>query len=291
MTHRHPATASTASTTAPARRPGLLGATGLALAVVLTACGSGDDGDESSSETTTVNVGVSPVPHGELMQFIDDNLAEEAGIDIEISEFDDFQLPNRALDEGSVDANYYQHLPFLQQQEEELGYDFEHGEVVHIEPYAAFSQQHESVEDIPDGATIGITNDPGNQPRALQLLESAGLLENIEDDAAALTLTDEQNPKGLEFEENQPEILAQVLGDPQIDLAILNGNFFLEAELNVEDALIVEDGADSQYANFLVWRSGEKTDAIETLDELMHSEEVATYMEETYPDGEVLPAF
>lgn len=270
-----------------------IGATSLTAALALAACGSSgdsDNGTENAEETTTVNVGVNPVPHGQIVEFVADNLAEDAGIEIEITSFDDYQLPNRSLDEGSLDANYYQHLPFLESQIDELGYDFEHGEGIHVEPYAAFSEQHDSASDIPDGATVGITNDPGNQARALMLLESKGLLSDIEEDSSALTLTDEQNPKGLQFEENQPEILAQTLNDPQIDLAILNGNYFIEAGLSVDDALIVETVEDSLYSNFLVWRTGEKTEAIETLDELLHSDEVAAYIEETWPGGEVLPA-
>lgn len=271
-----------------------LGLGGVALASVLAGCGASggaDTAEPNPDDPVVVKVGANPVPHARILEFVDQNLAQEAGIDLEIQEFDDYQQPNISMNEGSVDANYYMHKPFFDAQVEEKGYDFEHGEGVHIEPYAAFSESHDRAEGIPDGATVAITNDPGNQPRALQLLEKHGLLEGIEDDSAALTLTDEQNPKGLEFEENNPEILVQIAQDPKVDLAIINGNYILQAGMSTDDAVFVEDAEDSPYANFLAWRTGEHTPAVQKLDELLHSDEVREYMEETWPNGDVTPAF
>lgn len=285
--------------TSPLRRRSLLGAGGLLLVGALAGCGAGG-GDASPSADATLDpanpvvlkVGANPVPHAQILEYVDENLTEGTGIDLEIKEFDDYQLPNVSLDEGSSDANYYMHEPFFDSQVEEKGYEFEHGEGIHIEPYAAFSEKHDSVESVPDGATVAITNDPGNQPRALKMLESAGLLKGIEDNSAALTLSDEQNPKGLKFEENQPEILVQIVKDPAIDLAIINGNYFIQAGMTLDDALVVEDiSGENPYANFLAWRAGEKTAAIEKLDELLHSPEVKSYIEETWPGGDVTPAF
>ena len=180
------------------RRPQRLALTGIAAAsaLVLAACGSNDDAEGPQADdngVTTLTVGATPVPHGQILEYVSDELGEDAGLDIEVVEFDDFQLPNRQMDEGTLDANYFQHVPFLDQQIEDHGYEISHGDPIHIEPYAVFSNEHDSAEDIEDGATIGITSDAGNQPRALQLLEQAGLLEDIDDDSAALTLTDEQN--------------------------------------------------------------------------------------------------
>jgi D-methionine transport system substrate-binding protein len=285
--------------TSPLRRRSLLGAGGLLLVGALAGCGAGG-GDASPSADATLDpanpvvlkVGANPVPHAQILEYVDENLTEGTGIDLEIEEFDDYQLPNVSLNEGSSDANYYMHEPFFNSQVEEKGYEFEHGEGIHIEPYAAFSKKHDSVESIPDGATVAITNDPGNQPRALKMLEAAGLLKDIQDDSAALTLTEEQNPKGLEFEENQPEILVQILDDPAIDLAVINGNYFIQAGMTLDDALVVEDiSGENPYANFLAWRAGEKTAAIEKLDELLHSQEVKSYIEKTWPGGDVTPAF
>jgi len=266
-----------------------------ASALVLAACGGGDDSAEGPTANedgvTTLTVGATPVPHGQILEFVSEELGADAGLDIEVVEFDDYQLPNRQMDEGSLDANYFQHVPFLEQQIEDHGYEISHGDGVHIEPYALFSNQHDSVDDIDEGATIGITSDAGNQPRALLLLEAVGLLEDIDEDSAALTLTEEQNPMDLQFEENPPEILAQVVDDASIDAAIINGNYFLEAGLDVKDALIVEEAENSPYANVLAWNSAnDDNEAIQKLDELLHSQEVADYITETWPEGEIIPA-
>lgn len=276
-----------------------LGAGTAALALALSACGA-DGSDTAASSAATpdpanpvvVKVGANPVPHAQILEYVDENLAKEAGIDLEIQEFDDYQMPNTALDEGKIDANYYMHEPFFNKQVEERGLKMEHGEGVHIEPYAAFSKKFDSVDQVPEGATVAITNDPGNQPRALKMLEQAGLLKDIQDDSAALTLTPEQNPKGLKFEENQPEILVQILDDPAVDLAIINGNYFIQAGMTLEDAVVVEDkSGENPYANFVAWREGEKTPGVGKLDELLHSPEVKQYIEETWPGGDVTPAF
>ncbi|GAA3696886.1 MetQ/NlpA family ABC transporter substrate-binding protein [Zhihengliuella alba] len=269
-----------------------LAATGAVALLALTACGGSSTPSAETpnpEDPVVVTVGAMPVPHAKILEYVDQNLAPEAGIDIEVQEFDDYQTPNIALAEGSIDVNYYQHLPWFEDQVATKGYEFEHGAGIHIEPYAAFSQ-HGSVEEIPDGGMVAITNDPSNQLRALKLLEKGGLLENIEDDTTALSLTEEQNPKGLEFEENQPEVLVQQVQDPQVDVAIVNGNYILEAGMSTEDALLVEDvTAKNPYANFLAWRAGESTPAIEKLEELMQSDEVKQFIEESWPNGDVMP--
>lgn len=283
----------------PLSRRTALGAGTAALALALSACGA-DGSDTAASSAATpdpanpvvVKVGANPVPHAQILEYVDENLAKEAGIDLEIQEFDDYQMPNTALDEGKIDANYYMHEPFFNKQVEERGLKMEHGEGVHIEPYAAFSKKFDSVDQVPEGATVAITNDPGNQPRALKMLEQAGLLKDVKDDSAALTLTPEQNPKGLKFEENQPEILVQILDDPAVDLAIINGNYFIQAGMTLEDAVVVEEiSGENPYANFVAWREGEKTPGVEKLDELLHSPEVKQYIEQTWPGGDVTPAF
>lgn len=266
-----------------------------ASALVLAACGGSNDNGEGPTAdedgTTTLTVGATPVPHGQILEFVAEELGEENNLDIEVVEFDDFQLPNRQMDEGTLDANYFQHVPFLEQQVDDHGYEISHGEGVHIEPYAMFSSQHDDAEGITEGATIGITSDAGNQPRALMLLEEAGLLEDIDDESAALTLTEEQNPMDLKFEENPPEILAQVVDDAAIDAAIINGNYFLEAGLDVSDAIVVEEAEDSPYANILAWNSSnDDNEAIQQLDELLHSEKIADYIKKNWPEGEIIPA-
>ncbi|GEA86701.1 MetQ/NlpA family ABC transporter substrate-binding protein [Cellulomonas cellasea] len=269
-----------------------------AAALVLASCGSGseetpaaDDVAETSG-VTTLKVGASPVPHAEILEFVDEELAENAGLDLEIVTFDDYVLPNTSLAEGDLDANYFQHLPYFESQVEEQGYEFDHFEGVHIEPLGIYSDKHESLDDIPDGGTVGITNDPGNQARALDLLAANDLI-TLEDTGDALpTLLDiAENPKDLELIETAPEQLVRAL--PDVDLAVINGNFALEADLNpAEDSLVLEAGEDNPYANFLAFRSEDKdSEALATLDELLHSADVKAFIEERWPAGEVLPAF
>ena len=266
-----------------------------ATALVMAGCAGGDsdtDGPTAAADgVTTVVVGASPVPHAEILQFVQDELAADAGLDIEIREFTDYVLPNTALDEGEIDANYFQHLPYFEAQVEENGFDFDHFDGVHIEPYGIYSDSVESVEDIPEGGTIALTNDPGNQARALDLLAEAGLITLAETDGDATLLDVAENPKNLELVETAPEQLVVSLQD--VDAAVINGNFALEAGLNpAKDAILLEDGEGNPYANFLAVRAEDKDDpALVTLDELLHSDEVRAFIEERWPDGEIIAAF
>lgn len=276
-----------------------LGALALTAAatLALTACSSSDASEDATAGTTengvtSLTIGASPTPHAEILEFVQDNLAADAGLDLTIETYDDYVLPNTALAEGDIDANYFQHLPYYTAQVEEQGYDFDHFEGIHIEPYAVYSSKHDSLDDVPDGAKFGITNDPGNQARALDLLEQNDLITLADTGDADPTLLDiEDNPKGFEFIETAPESLVRALDD--VDLAIINGNYALEAGLNpVEDSLLIESGEDNPYANFLAVRAEDKDNpALVTLDELLHSAEVKGFIEERWPDGEVLPAF
>lgn len=272
-------------------------ATGIVTALTLAACGGSST---PSTEATaldpanpaTLTVGASPVPHARILEFINQDLAPKAGLKLEIKEIEDYQTPNTALSDGSLDANFYQHLPWFEDQVETKGYKFGHGEGVHIEPYAAFSEKVKDIKDIAEGAKVAITNDPSNQVRALKVLEVAGLVKDIKDDSAVLTLTDEQNFKNLEFSENQPELLINDLKDPSVDLALINGNFILKAGLSTEDALAVESVEDNPYANFLAWREDSDGDVrVQKLEELLHSPEVKAFIEKEWPNGDVTPAF
>ena len=271
-------------------------ATGVAAALALSACGGSDTSSESvdtldPANPVTLTVGASPLPQGQILEYVADNFAADAGLELDIKEFDDYVTPNIALNDGSLDANYYQHLPYFESQVESQGYDFEHGAGVHVEPYAVFSEKLTDISAVGDGARVAITNDPSNQARALTLLQEAGLLENIQADASVLALTDEQNPKGLDFVENQPELLVNDLSDPTVDLAILNGNYILAPGLSTDDALLVESVEDNPYANFLAWKTGAKDARIDKLEELLHSPEVKAYIEKTWPNGDVTAAF
>ena len=238
---------------------------------------------------TTVRVGASPVPHAKILQFVQENLAPAAGISLEIVEFDDYVLPNEALASGELDANYFQHLPYLTAQIEEKGYAFAHGDGVHIEPYAAFSSKYASFAEVPDGATIAITNDAPNQIRGLRVLEANGQLTGITDDSNVLNLTPEQNPRGFTFLENQSEVIVQQLDDPAVDVAFINGNFILTAGLDSSDAIGIEAVEGNPYANFLVWRSDNSNEGVAKLEQLLHSAEVADFIRQTWPSGDVTP--
>ena len=255
----------------------------LAAILTLTACGGG-----SSSDKTKVRVGASPVPHAKILEYVRDNLAAEAGIEIEIKEFDDYVLPNSSLSDGSLDANYFQHLPYLEAEMRDKGYKFAHGEGIHIEPLSVFSKKHTDLSTVPDGAVVAINSDVTNQYRALKLLETAGLLRNLTEDSTVLNLTAEQNPRGLDLKENQPEVNVQLLDDPAFDLVFVNSNFILSANLDTSNALLVEKVENNPYANILVWREDNANQGVKKLDELLHSQQVKDFIKQTWPKGEVL---
>ena len=152
------------------------------------------------------------------------------------------------------------------------------------------AEKVKDIEDIQDGAKVAITNDPSNQVRALKVLQVAGLVKASRMTPPCITLTDEQNPKKLKFSENQPELLINDLKDPSVDLALINGNFILEAGLNTDDAVIVESAENNPYANFLAWKAGDDNPAIAKLEELLHSPDVKKFIED-WPNGDVFPAF
>lgn len=262
----------------------------------LSACGAVKDDAEGPAAgdggVTTITVGASPTPHAKILEFVDKELAPEAKLDLEITTFDDYIQPNVQLSEGTLDANYYQHLPYYEAQVKDRGYEFAHFEGIHIEPFALYSDKVKDVEDLPKGGQIGINNDPSNQGRALQLLADHDVITLKEGkDATNATIFDvADNPKELEFKETDPAQLARSLQD--LDAAVINGNYAIEADLSTQDALIVEEGKESPYANFLaVQQSNEDNAALKKLDELLRSPEVKAYIEKTWPNGEVLPAF
>lgn len=243
----------------------------------------------TAAEPTLVTVGASPVPHAKILEFVQQNLAAKAGIELKIVEFDDYVQPNEALASGELDANYFQHLPYLEDQIKDKGYKFDHGLGVHIEPYAVFSSEHKAISEVPDGASIAITNDASNQYRGLKLLADNGLLANLTADSTVVSLTPEQNPRGFKFIENQPEVIVQQLDDPAVDLAFVNGNFILTAGLAAKDALLVEKVENNPYANLPVWRSDNTNPGVAKLEELLHSTEVADFIGQTWPSGDVIP--
>lgn len=276
------------------RRPALtLPATALTAAVALSACGSAGTGPSTEGADTSapLRVAVTPVPHADILAFVDAELADDAGIDLEIVEFTDYVQPNVALDQGSVDANYYQHGVFLADQEEQAGYDFTGLATISFQPMGLYSETVADLADLPDGATVAIPNDPVNGSRGLKLLAQEGLITLADPDAPVPTLLDvTDNAKYLQFEDVEAAQLPRSLGD--VDVAAVPGNYALDAELSPQDdALVAEDTSDTTYANQLVVRAGDEEDPrIVTLLELLTSEEVRRHIDETY-DGAVVAAF
>ena len=233
-------------------------------ALALSGCSGTTSSSESSSGETTLVVGVSPVPHGDILGYVAKELAPKAGLKIDIKEYTDYIQPNAALDSGDLDANYYQHIPYLEQSSKDNGYEFTPGKGVHIEPIGLYSKSVKSVDEIKEGAKIGITNDPSNQGRALKLLEAHGLIEldsAVEDYSVLKGI--KSNPKKIEFVEADPAALPRSL--ESVDAAIINGNYALEADLSPsKDAIALEDGKNNPYGNLLVRRtdlSGDKLKA------------------------------
>lgn len=269
----------------------LAAVTTLALAACSSNEGNETTNNESSSDgVVTLKVGASPVPHADILQFVDDNLAADAGLDLEITEYTDYVQPNVALDAGDLDANFFQHVPYVNAEVAEKGYEFTHGPGIHIEPFGLYSEVVDTVDQLEEGAVVVVTNDPSNQARGLKLLEQEGLitLADVENPTIYDVL---DNPKNLDIRESEaPAITVQL---PDVDLAVINGNFALEAGLvPSEDAIALESGVDNPYSNVLAWNIGaENAEAIEKLDELLRSPEVAQFIEDTYPNGEVIPAF
>ena len=282
-------------TTSISRRTILAGGLTAAAALTLAACGkssSGVDGIKVSGDTATITVGATPQPHVTILQWIQDNLAADAGLSLEIKEINDYQTPNSSLNDGALAANFYQTPNFLAQQMQEKGYEFTALADVHVEPLGIYtSKGYTSVDQVPDGGKVVLNSDPANTARGLKLVESTGLitLDPSVELPTELDITD--NPKNLEFTKVDGAQVANSRADA--DLAVINGNYALDAGLTPsEDALVLEQAKDSPYANELVVRTADKdNEYLKKLAELMTSPELKTYIEQNWTDGSVLPAF
>ncbi|MDR3983275.1 MAG: MetQ/NlpA family ABC transporter substrate-binding protein [Dysosmobacter sp.] len=270
----------------------------LALSASLTACGSSDttettdDTDSGdTAETVTLKVAASPTPHAEILEQVKPILAEQ-GIDLVITEYGDYIVPNTAVDEGDEDANYFQHTPYLEQFNAENGTDLVSAGKIHYEPMGIYAGKTASLEELPDGATIAVPNDATNEARALQLLAAQGLIEI--DPEAGLNATPNDitsNPKNLEFTELDAAMIPNTI--EEFDLNVINSNYALQAGLNpAEDALASEDAssdAAQTYANIVAVKAGHENDpAIVALVDALHSEEIQEFINTTYA-GSVLP--
>lgn len=254
----------------------------------LAACGSDDSSSEASD---TLKVGVSPVPHGEILKYVADNLAAAENLKLEIVEFNDYIQPNVALSEKQIDANYFQHIPYLEEEVASKGYKFTALKPVHIEPLGVYSKTVKSLAEVPSGGVVGIPNDPSNSGRALSLLAKNGLLTLKDGVGVKATEKDiTANPKNLQFKPLEAAQLPRSLEDTAI--SVINGNYAIETGLKPSaDALALETGEDNPYANLVVVRTGdESNERIVKLEKLLHSAEVKKFIEDKY-QGSVLAAF
>ena len=267
------------------------------LALGLAACGSTDSDSSASGsagsasgDTITLKVGATPAPHAKILQYIQDNLAADAGLNLDIVEYTDYILPNSALNDGEIDANFYQTVPYLETAEAENGYDFTAGEGIHLEPLAIYSSKIKSLDELPAGAKIGIIDDVTNQSRALTLLSQRGLVE-LPTDGSDANVNNVKILGDFTFQEVQGAQLVRSLQD--VDIAVINGNYAQEGGLSqANDALVVESPKNNPAVNVLVWKADtDKAEAIAKLEELLHSDEVKSYIEQTWADGSVIPAF
>ncbi|WIM93954.1 MetQ/NlpA family ABC transporter substrate-binding protein [Actinoplanes oblitus] len=264
----------------------VLAATSLVLG--LAACGSDDSGDTKSD---TLKVGVSPVPHAEILQYVKDNLAAKEGLKLDIVTFNDYVQPNVALREKQLDANYFQHTPYLDEEKASKGYQFTALKPVHIEPLGVYSKKVKSLADVPSGGLVAIPNDPSNSGRALNLLAKNGLITLKDGAGVKATQKDiATNPKNLQFKTLEAAQLPRSLDDTA--LSVINGNYAIETGLKPStDALALESGDDNPYANLVVVRTGDENDPrIVKLEKLLHSPEVKKFINDKY-QGSVLAAF
>ncbi|MEK5037429.1 MetQ/NlpA family ABC transporter substrate-binding protein [Sporosarcina sp. FSL K6-3457] len=265
------------------------------LLLALAACGTKntDDGKNASGEkeVTKLVVGASNTPHAIILEQAQP-LLEEKGIELVIEPYQDYVLPNKDLESGDLDANYFQHIPYLELQIVDHGYTFVNAGGIHIEPIGVYSKKYESLEELPEGATILISSSVADHGRVLALLEAKGLItlaEGIDKTAAELKdIVD--NPKNLEFDANyEPALMPQLYNHDEGDALLINSNYAIDGGLNpLEDAIAIED-AESPYVNIITVREGdENSPAIKTLIEVLQSQEIQDFIVEEW-GGAIVP--
>ena len=282
----------------------------LVLCLGLAACGGGtstdtDTNTDTSSdadtngdattngETITLTVGATPNPHAEILAQVKDDLAAE-GIDLVVKEYSDYVVPNTAVEEGDLDANYFQHTPYMEKFNEENGTHLVSVGKIHYEPMGIYPGLTKTLEELPDGATIAVPNDATNEARALQLLAAQGLIELKEDAGLNATPNDiTSNPKNLQFKELEAAMLPQTASE--VDLSVINSNFAMEGGMNPATDSLASEDADSEaaqtFANIIAVKEGNENDpAIQALVKALQSDKVKEYIEKTY-SGAVVAVF
>ena len=282
----------------------------LVLCLGLAACGGGTSTDTDTNadtssdadtngdatangETITLTVGATPNPHAEILAQVKDDLAAE-GIDLVVKEYSDYVVPNTAVEEGDLDANYFQHTPYMEKFNEENGTHLVSVGKIHYEPMGIYPGLTKTLEELPDGATIAVPNDATNEARALQLLAAQGLIELKEDAGLNATPNDiTSNPKNLQFKELEAAMLPQTASE--VDLSVINSNFAMEGGMNPATDSLASEDADSEaaqtFANIIAVKEGHENDpAIQALVKALQSDKVKEYIETTY-SGAVVAVF
>ncbi|MED3910090.1 MetQ/NlpA family ABC transporter substrate-binding protein [Peribacillus simplex] len=266
----------------------------LVLSIALAACGSEKDksGSDTEKESKKLVVGASNVPHAEILEEAKP-LLKEKGIELEIETFQDYVLPNKALNDKELDANYFQHIPYLEGQIKENGYDFVNAGGIHIEPIALYSQKYKSIDKLPEGATIIMSSSVADHGRALSLLEKNGLITLKEgiDKTTATTKDIVENKKNLKFDADyEAALLPKIYESGEGDAVLINSNYAIDAGLNpLEDSIAIED-SESPYVNVIAVNKGdENKEEIKTLVEVLHSKEIQDFILKEYK-GAVVPA-
>ena len=230
-----------------------------------------------SAHAGDLSVAASPVPHAEILEFVKPALAKE-GVNLKVKVFTDYIQPNVQVAEKRLDANFFQHQPYLDEFNKAKGTHLVSVAAVHLEPLGAYSSKYKKLDEIKDGSTVVIPNDATNGGRALLLLDKAGLIKLKDSSNILSTIKDiTANPKNLKFRELEAATIPRVL--TQVDLALINTNYALEAKLNPEkDALVIE-GSDSPYVNILVARPDDKNSAdMQKLVAALHTPEVKAFI-------------
>ena len=264
----------------------------LVLCLGLAACG-GDTTDPAAGNEDTLRVGATPAPHQEILEQVVDTLAAQ-GITLEIVPYNDYNVPNTAVEEGEDDANFFQHVTYMENFNADKGTHLVNAGAIHYEPMGIYAGKSDSLENIADGAVIAVPNDPTNEGRSLLLLQELGLITLKEDAGLEATPNDiADNPKNLEFQEMEAAMLPQTIDE--VDFSIINSNYALDAGLNpMTDALATEDpesDAAQAYANIIAIKEGnENNEAIKALVAALQSDEVREFIETTY-NGSVVPMF
>ena len=246
---------------------------------------------EAPAEKTVIKIAASATPHSEILEQAKAALADK-GYELEITVFDDYVQPNLVVDAGEFDANYFQHIPYLDSFNDEQGTDLVNAGGIHYEPFGIYPGTKASLDEIAEGDTIAIPNDTTNEARALLLLQDNGLLTLKDGVGLTATVNDiVENPKNIKFEELEAAQVARVI--PEVAFVVLNGNYALEAGLSVGQDSIAFEASDSEaaktYVNIIAVKNGrENDDAIKALVEVLKSDVIVDYIKNTY-DGAVVP--